>query len=130
MRAQEVPLEAFAALGAGDVLFVDTTHVVKLGGDVNRVVLDVLPRLAPGVLVHFHDVYLPWEYHPRLVAESGFWNEQYLLQAHLAENPRSAVLFGAQAVTRRHRDEVERVVPSFRGSPHQAVSFWIERRAT
>jgi hypothetical protein len=59
ISATEVPLERFAALQAGDILFVDTTHTVKIGGDVNRVILDVLPRLAPGVLVHFHDIFLP-----------------------------------------------------------------------
>ena len=128
-RAQDVPLERFVELGAGDLLIVDTTHVVKMGGDVNRVILDVLPRLAPGVLVHFHDIWLPWEYHPGLVAELGFWNEQYLLQAYLAENPRWRVVLAAQALARERREDFETAVPSFAGSGAQPTSFWIERRA-
>jgi len=59
LSATEVPLEQFKELRAGDMLFVDTTHTVKIGSDVNRVILDVLPRLAPGVLVHFHDIFFP-----------------------------------------------------------------------
>jgi hypothetical protein len=60
--AQTVPEEVFAELTSGDMLVVDTTHTVKLGSEVNRIVLRVLPLLAPGVLVHFHDIYLPYEY--------------------------------------------------------------------
>ncbi len=87
LRAQDIPGEVFASLQAGDVLFVDTTHTVKIDSDVNRIVLDVLPALAPGVIVHVHDIFLPYEY-PRVFAErSGLhWAEQYLLQAFLAGN--------------------------------------------
>src|SRR3954452_12289297 len=60
--AQDVPLETFEELEAGDFLFVDTTHTVKIGSDVNFIVLEVLPRLAPGVVVHLHDIFLPYEY--------------------------------------------------------------------
>ena len=128
-RAQDVPLGDFDALGEGDMLIVDTTHVVKMGGDVNRVVLDVLPRLAPGVLVHFHDIWLPWEYHPGLVAELGFWNEQYLLQAYLAENPRWRIVLATQALLRDRRADLEAAVPTLAGSAAQPTGFWIERRA-
>lgn len=128
-RAQDVALERFLELGEDDLLIVDTTHVVKMGGDVNRVILDVLPRLALGVLVHFHDIWLPWEYHPGLVAELGFWNEQYLLQAYLSENPRWRVVLAAQALARDRRADLEATVPSLAGSPAQPTSFWIQRTA-
>jgi len=129
LRTQDVPAERFLELERDDLLIVDTTHVVKMGGDVNRVVLDVLPRLAPGVLVHFHDIWLPWEYHAGLVAELGFWNEQYLLQAYLAENRRWCVVLAAQALARERRGEFEAAVPSLAGSASQPTSFWVERRA-
>lgn len=129
LRAQDVPLEAFLEMGDGDVLVVDTTHVVKMGGDVNRVILDVLPRVAPGVLVHFHDIWLPWEYHPGLVAELGFWNEQYLLQAYLADSSRWDLVLAAQALLRERRADLESVVTSLAGSSSQPTSFWIRPRA-
>ena len=108
LPAQRVPQEVFDRLEGGDVLFVDTTHTVKMGGDVNRVVLDVLPRLAAGVIVHFHDIWLPWEYHRQLVAEMGFWAEQYLLQAYLSGNPEWRVLLAAQALVRDYPKEYAR----------------------
>jgi flavin-dependent dehydrogenase len=63
LRAQEIPPEAFAALGANDVLFIDSSHVVQVGGDVTHLFFQVLPRLAPGVVVHLHDIFLPRSIH-------------------------------------------------------------------
>lgn len=124
LSAQEVPLEVFDALGAGDVLFVDTSHTVKLGGDVNRIVLDVLPRLAPGVVVHFHDIWLPYEYHRVLVEDMRmYWAEQYLLQAFLIGNPWE-VLFAAQAVAREHPERLLALVPSYTGETFPSA-FWL-----
>ncbi|MCW3012580.1 MAG: hypothetical protein JWO90_2984, partial [Solirubrobacterales bacterium] len=126
--AQEVPMGVFAALGDGDVLFVDTSHTVKLGGDVNRVVLDVLPTLAPGVVVHFHDVWLPYEYHPHLVRDLGlFWNEQYLLQAFLSMNPGYEVLFATRAVSAAEPERFAALVPGFPPGELFPSSFWIRR---
>ena len=69
ISATDVALDVFAGLTANDILFVDTTHTVKLASDVNYLVLDVLPVLSPGVIVHFHDIFLPWEY-PRPVVRA------------------------------------------------------------
>jgi hypothetical protein len=83
---QDVPLETFDALQANDVLFIDSTHVSKTGSDVNRLYFEVLPRLAPGVLVHIHDVHYPFEYPREWVFEGRAWNEVYLLRAFLLFN--------------------------------------------
>jgi hypothetical protein len=122
--ATDIALEEFAALDAGDVLFVDTTHTVKTGGDVNYLVLEALPALSPGVLVHFHDIFLPWEY-PRLWLEKElYWAEQYLLQAFLAFNPRFEVLFAAHHLSRAAPDRLARTVPSFRPGKWPGA-FWL-----
>jgi hypothetical protein len=127
LPAQEVPSGEFTALGAGDVLFVDTSHTVKLGGDVNRVVLDVLPRLAAGVHVHFHDIWLPFEYHPELVRNLRlFWAEQYLLQAFLAMNHSYEVVLATHAARMREPDRFRALLPAW--SPDlYPTSFWIRR---
>jgi predicted O-methyltransferase YrrM len=84
---QDVPLAAFTSLGENDILFIDSSHVSKVGSDVNRLVFDVLPALAPGVLIHFHDITGNLEY-PRAWFEEGrAWNELYLLRAFLMYNP-------------------------------------------
>ena len=86
VKAQDLPLDTFTALEDGDVLFVDTTHIVRSGGDVNRIVLDILPRLQAGVWVHFHDILLPDEVDRRWLDFGWYWTEQYLLQAFLTGN--------------------------------------------
>jgi Methyltransferase domain len=85
--AVEFPVEELHALSAGDILFIDTTHVVKAGSEVNHLFLEVLPQIRPGVLVHVHDIFLPWSYPREWLLERGyFWNEQYLLHAYLINN--------------------------------------------
>jgi methyltransferase family protein len=130
VRAQDVPLDVFTGLAAGDVLFVDTTHTVKLGSDVNRIVLDVLPVLAPGVIVHVHDIFLPYEY-PRTFAErSGLhWAEQYLLQAYLSGNAGYEVLAAGYALCRDRPDAMRRLAPGWRPG-EESSPFWIRRTAS
>ena len=84
---QDVPLETFAALEENDVLFIDSSHVSKIGSDVNRLFFDVLPALAPGVIIHIHDVAGNLEYPREWLDEGRAWNEQYLLRAFLMNNP-------------------------------------------
>jgi hypothetical protein len=132
VSALDVPLEEFGRLQAGDVLFVDTTHTVKLGSDVNYIVLDVLPSLAPGVIVHFHDVFLPWEY-PRVWLEKMryFWGEQYLLQAFLAFNDAFEVLLPAKAIAWQYPDRLAAAIPSFDPGATWTVgpaAFWLACR--
>jgi hypothetical protein len=127
VKAQDVPDSVFAQLQAGDILFVDTTHTVKIGSDVNHIVLDVLPQLAPGVIVHVHDIFLPYEYPRFFFADYAlYWAEQYLLQAFLAFNSDFEVLCGVHALTRERADEMVAVGALQRGDMGSA--FWIRRR--
>lgn len=113
LRAEEIPAGSFTDLGAGDVLFIDTTHTVKHGNDVVLLILEVLPRLAPGVVVHIHDILLPYCY-PEFLFENGlFWQEQYLLQAFLAFNPRFEVLLANYALLRERTKQVDAILPGF-----------------
>jgi predicted O-methyltransferase YrrM len=126
---QELPLATFESLGAGDILFIDSSHVLRIGSDVQYEFLEVLPRLRPGVLVHVHDVFLPGEY-PRdwvFGPEHRFWNEQYLLQAHLADNSRTEVVWGSSWMHRRHPDELEKAVASYDRRSRFPGSFWFRR---
>jgi hypothetical protein len=94
-RVQDVALETFDALDAGDVLFIDSSHVSKTGSDLNHLVFEVLPRIKPGVLVHFHDIFLPKEYPRDWVLKIGLsWNEQYLVRALLMGSDVFEILFG------------------------------------
>lgn len=102
-RVQEVPLETFAALAENDVLFIDSSHVSKIGSDVNRLYFDVLPALAPGVLIHIHDVAGNLEYPAPWFEEGRAWNEQYLLRAFLMNNAAYRIeLFSGWLFNTRH----------------------------
>src|SRR5690606_17232979 len=83
-KAELVPRETITKLQQGDMLFIDSTHTVKPGSEVNRIILDVLPRLNDGVFVHFHDIYFPYDYQRSLLSSELFFNsESTLLHAFL-----------------------------------------------
>ena len=130
---RDLEIERFTALEAGDVLFIDTSHVVKLGGEVNWLVLEVLPVLARGVTVHFHDVFIPYEYPRSLFEQEGYFNEQYLLQAFLTGNDAWEVILALCALQRREPERLAALIPSVAehrpGTQQRAIpaAFWIRR---
>ncbi|MBL8521720.1 MAG: class I SAM-dependent methyltransferase [Betaproteobacteria bacterium] len=127
-RAQDVSMDVFSQLAPGDILFIDSSHVSKTGSDVNYLFLDVLPRLAPGVRIHVHDVFLPLEY-PRdwVIDMNRSWNEQYLLRAMLTHSNAFKVLFGATYAFIKHRDLVIAGLAYPKGHGFSGGSLWIER---
>lgn len=124
---EEVDLAIVHRLGAGDILFVDSSHVVKVGGDVNRLLLDALPRLAPGVWVHVHDVFWPFEYPAAWVYGGRAWTEQYLLRAFLAYNGAFEITLFNEMIFERERDWLEAHMPIALVTP--PMGFWMRRRA-
>jgi hypothetical protein len=122
------PAALFDSLDDGDILFVDTSHTVQPGGEVVRLVLEVLPALAPGVLVHFHDIYRPFEY-PRVFYElfNVHWQEQYLLQAFLSFNPNFEVVCANHALWRLRRERVKAWFAGLREGMEPS-GFWFRRR--
>lgn len=85
-KVQEVSLEVFRSLRDGDLLFIDSSHVIKCGGDLQFLMFEVLPHLPSGVFVHFHDIFHPFEYPEEWLRQERNWNELYLLRAFLAHN--------------------------------------------
>jgi hypothetical protein len=125
VEVQQTPDDSLTSLGAGDVLVVDTTHVVKTGSDVNYIVLRLLPMLAPGVLVHFHDIHLPYEY-PKYFADMGlYWAEQYLLQAFLTMNPNYEIVCAVSALCRDRYDDA--VLAGLVRAGESGAAFWLRR---
>lgn len=128
IRSEDLDPAQFAALKAGDILFVDTTHTVRTGGDVTHIFLDILPRIAPGVTIHVHDIFLPYEY-PKgwVIDKRRAWAEQYLLQAFLTFNDDFKVVMPNYAVARAAPDALKRVIPSFDPPSVRPGAFWIRR---
>jgi predicted O-methyltransferase YrrM len=126
-RAQDIPVDTFRQLDAGDILFIDSSHVVQIGSDVEYLFLEVLPQLRPGVLVHVHDIFFPAQY-PRewVLGKFIFWNEQYLLQAFLAFNDSFKTLWAGRFMSLRHPELLARAFTSFRPGTAPG-SFWFQR---
>ncbi len=114
---QDVPLETFEELASGDVLFIDSTHVVKAGSDVNYLFFEVLPRLKDGVWVHVHDIFFPFEYPMEWLVEGRAWQENYLLRAFLMYNRRFEVRWFQQYMWTRHRALLEGRIPEMARNP-------------
>lgn len=132
-RVQEVDLGLFDTLEANDFLFVDSSHVVKLGSDVAHILFTVLPRLAPGVVIHFHDIPWPFEYPLRWINAGRAWNEAYALRAFLQYNDRFPILFFNDFVATHHGEALREALPAaIRPSQYDltlpASSLWITRR--
>jgi Methyltransferase domain len=126
-RVETLDLGLFSALQPGDILFVDSSHVVRTASDVCFIILELLPRLPAGVIIHFHDIFLPYEYPKEwVIQQQRFWTEQYLLQAYLAENKLVEVLLANQYLVRQHETAVKAV---FAHASHiDGASFWIRKR--
>lgn len=129
VAAEDLDPSVVRTLRPDDVLFVDTTHTVKTGGDVVHIVLDMLPLLSPGVYVHFHDIFLPSEYPKEWVVDRRqAWAEQYLLQAFLAFNPVFEVVLPVHALTTHCPDLVREMIPSFTTTGGAGPgAFWLRR---
>lgn len=127
LDARQIPDGVFGSLMADDVLFIDTTHTVKPHNDVLRLLLEVLPTLARGVVVQIHDFFRPFEY-PRFLAErhGAYWQEQYLVQAFLAHNDAFRVLLANHAMVRADPERVGAVVPRLPPT-HPGSALWLEK---
>jgi hypothetical protein len=126
-KVQDVDPAVFESLGAGDVLFIDSSHVSKTGSDVNHLCFEVLPRLRAGVRVHFHDIFLPMEYpQPWVLEENRSWNEQYLVRALLMFSTRFKVLFGSSYAFSAHAAAVRAALNDPQGSCYGGGSLWVE----
>lgn len=124
---QDVPLDVFAALGPGDILFVDSSHVLKAGSDVQHLVDEVYPRLAPGVLVHVHDIFWPFEYPASWLATGCSVNEAYAMRALLQGGSFEVVLFGP-FLARFHANLLAERLPLTLAGRFPTGGIWLRRR--
>lgn len=124
-RAQDVPLGLFDDLEPNDFLFIDSSHVAKVGSDVNHLLFEVIPRLAPGVIVHIHDIMWPFEYPKAWILEGRAWNEAYMVRAFLQYNASFQILlfnnFAGYCLT----DLVRELMPRF--LENKGGSLWLRK---
>jgi hypothetical protein len=123
-EVQDVDPALFGELGSGDVLFIDSSHVTKVGSDVNLLFLDVVPRLAAGVYVHVHDIPWPFEYSPDWVFDGRAWNEAYLVRALLVHNPKLRIVWFDGYLRAHHAQRVGRSLPGW--AQAGGTSLWLQ----
>jgi predicted O-methyltransferase YrrM len=129
--AQTVEMETFTSLEAGDLLLVDSTHTVKAGSEVNRLILDVFPRLKPGVVVHVHDIMFPYDYQPdTLDGRLFFWDESTLLHAFLIGNQHASILLSESMLVHAKQAELSELLVGYRPARMRDGLFDGERAGT
>lgn len=127
-RVEDCDFDWSKELKAGDLLFVDSSHMIRPQGDVLHEYLDIFPRLAPGVNIHIHDIFLPKDYlHLWIVDEVRFWNEQYLLEALLSNTDRYEVI-GALNYLKHHNYEQLKGVCPYLTAEREPGSFYMRVR--
>lgn len=112
-QVQTVPIDVFTDLGENDLLFIDSSHVVKAGSDVNYLILEVIPRLRKGVIVHFHDIYLPYDYQRNVMNTFFHWAETSLLRAFLIFNQNVKIIVCLSHLHYERKDVVREVFPEY-----------------
>lgn len=140
-EVQDVPLGTFESLRGGDILFIDSSHVVRLDGDVPYLFLEVLPALAPGVYIHVHDIPFPFNIpfppgywtllrNPESPHWPMFWNEAMLLQAFLAFNPSFEISLSCPMIRHWDEDFIRATLPIYKPvheEPNSFSSIWLKR---
>ena len=128
-RVEDVPRHVFAALEHNDILFIDSSHVIRPEGDVLLEFLQLIPTLRDGVIVHIHDIFSPRNYPTRWITERVlFWNEQYLLEAFLSHNSDWKILAALNLLQHDHHEELKAVCPRLPREKNPG-SFYIQRES-
>lgn len=128
-RVQDIEIDIFDKLSENDILFIDSSHILKIGSDVQREYLEILPKIKSGVLVHSHDIFFPTEYPKKWVMKDHlFFNEQYLLQAFLIYNNEFKILWAANFMHQTHPELLSKAFNSYNKLENSPSSFWIRRQ--
>lgn len=127
LRVEQVPFELFESLNENDILFIDSTHTVKTGGDVVYEILEILPRLKKGVYVHIHDIFMPYEYPASWYNIQLFWAEQYMIQAFLQFNDSFEIVWASHFMHRKHSDLCKASMNFYEPGLPFVSGFWIKK---
>lgn len=112
---QNISPEIFKSLDEGDILFIDSSHVSKFESDVNYIVFEVLPLLAKGVRVHFHDIFYPFEYPNEWILDGRYWNEAYLLRGFLQYNSKYCIEYWGNYICQLNSESIPKSLLEFTG---------------
>ncbi len=132
-RVEDLDVSFFQQLERNDILFIDSSHMIRPQGDVLFEYLTLLPSLSPGVIVHVHDIFTPKDYLTGWINNASFWNEQYLLEAFLTHNDRYKVIGALNYLMHHHSDMLSAKCPVLQqdrenGIEREPGSFWLVKQ--
>ncbi len=128
-KVENLEISFFSKLGEGDILFIDSSHIIKPEGDVLYEYLQLLPSLKKGVIVHLHDIFSPRNYLDTWLRDDvKFWNEQYLLEAFLTHNTSWKIIGSLNYLHHSHYKELNKVCP-FLTPEREPGSFYLQKIA-
>jgi predicted O-methyltransferase YrrM len=122
---QNTSMDVFSDLASGDFLFIDSSHISKVGSDVNFLIFEVLPQLPVGTFVHFHDIFWPFEYPAEWIGQGTAWNESYLLHAFLMFNSNFEIVLWVPFCARSWSELIKERMPNYMIDTGAAI--WIRR---
>ena len=125
-KIQDVPLDFFDKLEPNSILFIDSSHALKIGSDLSTIFFAILPRLKPGVLVHFHDIFWPFEYPKKMIYEGRLWNEIYLVRSFLQFNDSFEIIFFPSFLQEVYGETLRSKLASY--DEFSASSLWLRRK--
>jgi len=131
-KVEKTDRTLFRQLESNDMLFIDSSHIIRPQSDVLTEYLEILPILNSGVLIHIHDIFTPYDYLDHwLIDEVKLWNEQYLLEAFLSCNPQFEIVLALNFLAHQHTAALEEKFPMLRGQAKQVEprSIWIRKTA-
>lgn len=123
---QHVSPEKFNKLNANDILFIDTSHVLKTGSDLSTLFFTILPSLKDGVIIHIHDIWYPWEYPEKMIREGRAYNEIYFVRSFLQFNRSFEIMFFSSYLQSSRPDFIRENMPEFH--KYSGQSLWIRKR--
>ena len=124
-EVQDLDLSIYSELSRNDILFIDSSHVIKIGSDLSTILFSILPSLRKGVIVHIHDIWYPFEYPEELLKEGRAWNEVYLIRAFLQFNSSFQMLFYNSFVEKTFKDYIDSNLPGY--FKDTGKSLWLQK---
>jgi len=129
-KVENIELSVFNNLKKNDILFIDSSHVIRPQGDVLFEILEILPALNSGVIIHIHDIFSPKDYPNNwIMKEHRLWNEQYLLEAFLSNNNDFEIIGSLNYLMHNHPEDIKSIAPILKTQHNREPgSFWIRKK--
>lgn len=127
-KVQSVNFSVFGKLEKNDILFIDSSHVAKMGGDVLYLMREIIPKMKKGVIIHIHDIFIPFEYPKEWIFKwQRFWNEQYLLESFLMFNTNFEIMWASNYMHMYYPKKLKHAFNSYENYARWPSSFWMRR---